>query len=88
MPFLRKKSPILAFDNTNENSLSIIVGVPVLATQHLEIVPYTERVNPGVLQILVSQSSQRYCYPYEGSDVRGYSAAHTAVTAHDSTVPV
>ena len=76
MPFLHKNSVVMAFDNSNENSLSLIIGVPL-----------SEVVVPSVLQIPVSQSSQGYCYPCEGSDAGGYSAAHDAVTAHDSMVP-
>ena len=32
MPFLKKNSAILTFDGSNQNSLSLIIGVPVLAT--------------------------------------------------------
>ena len=71
MPFLQKNSAILTFDS--QNSLSLIIGVPVLATQYLEITSYSEVVVPGVLQIPVSQSSKRYC-----SDAGEYSGAHTA----------
>ena len=83
MPSLCKNSAVLAFYNSNENSLCLIIGVLVIATQHLEIVPYTETVVPGVLQIPVSQSSQGYCYP-----IRALMSGDTTVTAHDSVIPV
>ena len=38
MPFLHKNSANLAFDKKIDNSLLLIIGVPVLAAQHLEIV--------------------------------------------------
>ena len=76
----------MTFDGSNDNSLSLIIGVPILATQHFEIVPYSEVVLPGVLKIPISQTSQGYCYPCEGTDARGYSAALTSVICHDSLV--
>ena len=39
------------------------------------------------MQVSVPQSSEGYCYPYEGSEGRGFLAAHTAVTVQ-SVVPI
>ena len=59
IPFLHRNSAILTFNHTNENSLSLIIGMPVLGNQHLEIAPNTEIVVPCVLQIPVPPNQPR-----------------------------
>ena len=72
MQFLQQNGAILVFGEDNKNSISLLIGVPVLAKTGLEIAPYMEVIVPGVLQVPVPHSSQGDCYPYGGSDTRDF----------------
>ena len=87
MPFLQQHSAILTFRNNEKHTLSLLIGVPVLADTHLELAPYMDTVVPGFLQVWVPQSSLGCVYTCECSYAKGLTAAHAAVTAHHSTVP-
>ena len=88
IPFLRQHSAILTFGNSDQNLLSMLLGMSVFSENFVEIQPYTEAVISGILQAPVPSPSQGYCFPTNGTYGKGFMAAHAAVTAYDNSIPV
>ena len=88
MSFLQQNAAIMAFGNQNNHSLSLLIGMPILADNYFELASYIESVVPGVLQVPVPHSFKGYCDPCECCKARGLSTAHAAVFAHHSMGPV
>ena len=66
IPFLKKYSAILTFDSSNQNSISVLLGVSVYSDSHIEIKPYTEAVIMGNLQVPLPSPTEGYCFHTDG----------------------
>ncbi len=88
IPFLRATSAILKFGAENNNTLSLMLGIPVHSDHYIEVSPYTEAIIPGAISVCTPEPSDGYCFPCQGTYDKGYMAAHAAVSAHHGRIPV
>ena len=88
IPFLKQNSAVLTFGHENQNTLSLLLGISVFSEEFIEIQPFTETVISGGLQQPVPEKTNGYCFPSNGTNTKGFMAAHAAVTAHNNSIPV